>query len=88
MPNEPWIKHNGMDPRSLTLTGIGPNIGQRGWNHGPHYGVEVYGPSGPRDPCAVQISLYVIVNLLNFFNRNLVGVKHTIEFYLNATIYW
>ena len=59
MPNEPWIKHNGMDPRPLASTGIGPNLGQRGWNHEPHYGVEVHGPSGPGDPCAVRILFFI-----------------------------
>ena len=38
----------------MTLVGLGPALGQRGWGHGPYRWVEVQGPSGPSDPCAVH----------------------------------
>ena len=54
MPNGPWVKHSGMDLGPMASTGLGPNLGQRGWDHKPHYKDEVHGPSGLGDPCAVQ----------------------------------
>ena len=54
MSNGPWVKHSGMDPRPMASVSLGPGFEQRGWNHGPHCRVEVRGPSGPGDPCAVQ----------------------------------
>ena len=54
MPNGPWVKHSGTDLGPMASAGLGPNFKQRGWNHGPHCKVEVYGPSGPRDSYAVH----------------------------------
>ena len=54
MPNRPWARHSGMDPGPMASAGLGPGFGQRGWNHKPHGRVEVHGPSGLGNPCAVQ----------------------------------
>ena len=47
-----------MRPRlgPMALEGLGPEVSQRGWGHGPYYWVEVQGLSGPGDPYAVQLS--------------------------------
>ena len=55
MPNGPWVKHSGMDPGSMASASLRPSLGQRGWNHGPYCRVEVHGPSGLGDLCAVQV---------------------------------
>ena len=76
MSNGPWVKHSGMDPRPVASAGLGPNFGQRGWNHGPHCRVEVHGPSRPRDPCAVQLWFLncLIISFLDFFSLNQISI--------------
>ena len=64
MSNGPWIKRNGMDPRPMASTGLRPNLRQRGWNHGPHCRVDVHGPSGPGDPCAVQYAYMLLSHVI------------------------
>ena len=37
----------------MALGGLGPEVGQSGWGHGPYHWVKVQGPSGPGDPYAI-----------------------------------
>ena len=60
MPNRPWVKHSGTDLGPMALAGLRPDFGQRGWNHGPHRLIEVCGPSGPGDPCAVHLEFKIL----------------------------
>ena len=38
----------------MALVDLGPSLRERGWGYKPYRWVEVQGPNGPRDPCAVQ----------------------------------
>ena len=51
--------YSSLRPGPTALVGLGPGLGQRSWSHGPYRWVEVQGPSGPRDPCAVQEEMLV-----------------------------
>ena len=42
-----------MKPGPMALVGLGLDLRQRGWGHGPYHWAEDQGPSNPRDPYAV-----------------------------------